>query len=213
MKFSHFVAINEVLELDSIKKNSKSWAFGAEMLGKKINIEKFKSSVVKNGKLDNGTWYLLDSNDIDYQGPYIEASHVAIAMDSSGAVQCLVSIDKGPKNNIFAVDSVVGKKGSSIPAHKLYAALVRSGITLTTDTQTDGGKRVWQKLSAESGVVVHGWNKKTKQPINLGPEFDDDSDTHSTYVTARDAEAAGDKEQSKYERSVINDVILVATKK
>ena len=79
--------------------------------------------------------------------------------------------------------------------------------------------KVWMKLSAEPGIVVHGWDKVTRKPINLGPKFDDPSDTHSSQgvwfsksIPYDDVDPE-DEEQKRHERYVNDNIILVAAKK
>ena len=221
MKLHDLHRIDEVELLTDISKTSKGWAHTKVFMGKKIDLEKLGKSVLFSGKLAGGSWVLIDTHhdhfyrsSISYKG----VQFVLLAMDTAGTVQVGASLRKTGKS--YAVDHLVSTDGSTIPAHKMYAAFIKTGQIITTASQSTGGLRVWMKLSSEPGIVVHGWDEQTIQPINLGAKFDDESDTHSSYMddvlssnkTTRKYDVTDDK-RKKHEIHIAYNVILVAAKK
>jgi hypothetical protein len=153
--------------------------------------------------------------------------------------QALVGIDKEGKASVIVelssegkgwkVQSLVAVDNNEFPAHKVYAAFIKAGnMMISGSQQSPGGMSVWKKLSKENGINVYGWNKATKQPVNLGDEFDDESDSHASpymidymkderkvaakakELSPKDAEAF-DKE-IKHLSNITKNVVLVATK-
>lgn len=115
--------------------------------------------------------------------------YILVATDMNNKVQVVATLEKYSTLNkvkSFKIDHLVAKTGSSIPAHALYAAAVKAGITLLTGEQSIGGLKVWKKLSKVKGVTVYGWDKNKKKPINLGPEFDDENETHGVWADSKD---------------------------
>lgn len=203
--------LNEVELITDISKTEKKWADGHGYIGKKLQTKSFGNAMIANGNVEGGTWHLVDSEHHDYDGPMIEARYLLIAKDMADKVQCVATLYK--HGAAYKVGHLVGKTRSSIPVSKMYAAFVKKGNILTSDQQSEGGVRVWQKLSKEPGIVVHGWNTRSRQPINLGPSFDDTSDTHSNVDAMYAADDHGDNQQRQYEYDLEHNVLLVATTK
>lgn len=230
--------IKQLLEVyvhDDIGPNSKSWADGYFVLGRKIDILKNPDKIkfVAHGKLRGGSWALVEvdhyTDDNEFMRDLSRAVHhgdyAVFATDLSNKIQVIATFEtysKIKKAKSLKVSHLVAKNASKVPAHLMYAELVKDGYTLLTSSQSRGGQRVWEKLSAVKGVTVYGWNEKTKTPINLGDKFDDDSETHSTDA---DADAYADwweydsdkdknigKAEHKYALDRSSDVLLVATK-
>lgn len=72
------------------------------------------------------------------------------------------------KKKIIKIDTLSASKQSKIRAHKFYEILIKKmDMTLVTDQQSEGGKRVWMKLSRISGIDVHGWDPEENKAINI----------------------------------------------
>jgi hypothetical protein len=73
---------------------------------------------------------------------------------------------------INATDST----GEGPKAHKVYRKILQSGHAkaLVGASHSEGGQKIWQKLSSEKNVSVHGWHKG--KPVNLDPK--DPEETH-----------------------------------
>lgn len=202
--------LTEVELLTDINKTDKRWADGHSYVGQKVKTKSFGNAMIANGAVAGGTWHLIDTEHHDYNGNMNEYRYMLMSKDSADKVQCVATLAK--HGAAYKVGHLVGKDKSTIPANKMYAAFVKKGNILTSSSQSEGGLRVWQKLSKEPGILVHGWNTRSRQPVNLGPSFDDTSDTHSNVDIMYDVDEK-DKKQRKYEYDVEHNVILVATKK
>ena len=196
--------IKQLLEvrLISIASKEKGWADGYSMVNKtlKISPNEYDLPFVASGKLPGGKWALIDNKKVKAtkNNPKQEKfedkfemwnDYILLATDANDKVQVVATLEKYSTLNkvkSFKVDHLVAKTGSSVPAHMMYAAAVKAGITLLTDEQSMGGLKVWKKLSKVKGVTVYGWDKSKKKPINLGPEFDDENETHGTWADSKD---------------------------
>lgn len=228
--------------------NEKGWADAHTLIGKKLDVDSDKLNLITiaKGNLRGGKWALVDikatyNKATDYSIDRIDTlfrkiqirnlSFVLLAVDNNNIVQVAATMRKfSPISKVksFSINHLVSKNGSSIPAHVMYAAAVRAGITLLTDSQSVGGMKVWKKLSASPGVTVYGWDRKTKTPVNLGDKFDDESETHGIlagtvgdggelYMTRYDANASPkDKALARAElahiKSIETHLMLVATR-
>lgn len=228
MKLNELHKLDEVDLLTDINKTEKSWTDGYPAIGKTFSFDK-SDAIIKKGKIAGGSWVFTETSSlVSIKGKIIAsrkedddnwmsddriiygAEYALMGIDSAGKVVCIATLDKVA--NSYNVDHLVGKKNSSLPAFKMYAGFVRAGYILTTSAQSEGGMKVWQKLSAEPGVVVHGWNKRDRKPINLGPKFDDYSDTHSNDEIQNQVDY-NDRKQRDHEYHLEKHVILVAAKK
>lgn len=195
--------IKQLLEvrLISIASKEKGWADGYSMVNKTLRISpnEYDLPFVASGKLPGGKWALFDTKALDRHenskhDKFIDkfemfVDYILFATDMNDKVQVVATLEKYSTLNkvkSFKVDHLVAKTGSSVPAHVLYAAAVKAGITLLTDEQSIGGLKVWKKLSKVKGVTVYGWDSSKKKPINLGPEFDDENETHGTWADSKD---------------------------
>lgn len=67
------------------------------------------------------------------------------------------------------VTTVVSSGTSPLKAHDIYHHIMKHhGVSFVGTEQTEGGRRVWQKLGKMPGVSVHGW--KDGQPVNTDAE-------------------------------------------
>ena len=71
--------------------------------------------------------------------------------------------------------NLASHKTNTLKAHDFYHHLLKHHLTaLATDTQSEGGKGVWEKLAKKPGVKIHGWSKG--KPVNV--KFGED-ETHA----------------------------------
>jgi hypothetical protein len=88
------------------------------------------------------------------------------------------------KGNYDVINVVEAKKNNSFPAVKLYEFLIKKlGLTLVTNQQSEGGKRIWQNLCKVKGINVYGWDFKTNVPINTDVRL---KDTDDLYVSKQE---------------------------
>ena len=76
----------------------------------------------------------------------------------------------GKKNRAgtFHIHTLSAAKDSGKKAHDFYHHLIRKhNIALSTDKQSTGGRNVWEKLRKKRGINIHGWDPKTKKPVNV----------------------------------------------
>lgn len=123
-------------------------------------------------------------------------------------------------NTAYSVETAISK-GGVVKLHEIYADLIKQeDIIITTSSQSEGGINLWMRLSKVPGIVVHGWDKKKEEPINLGPSFDDPEETHVSPseiygAGALDREHEGELGAEELEdlKHIYRKVILVAAKK
>lgn len=92
---------------------------------------------------------------------------------------------------INATDST----GQGPKMHKVYRKILQSGHAraLVGVSHSEGGQKIWQKLSRERGVNIHGWVGGRKgKPVNLDPR--DPEETHVSYDDAYDSGDAAAKD-------------------
>lgn len=79
------------------------------------------------------------------------------------------------RNNVMHIRSTAAHDNSTVKAHDVYHHLIKQGKTLASDSkQSEGGKRIWQKLAKTRGVNVHGWHKGKAVNVKMG-----DDETHT----------------------------------
>lgn len=101
------------------------------------------------------------------------------------------------RNNVLHIRSTAGSNESSIKAYEMYHHLIKQGVTLASDSkQSEGGRRIWQKLSQARDVNVHGWYKGKPVNVKIGSD--------ETHIEVDDTSRG---------TSQIRDMILVAHKK
>lgn len=86
------------------------------------------------------------------------------------------------KAKSFSIDTT-DSTGQGPKAHKVYRKILQSGHAkaLVGSSHSPGGQKIWQKLSSEKGVSVHGWSKG--KPVNIDPR-----DPDETHVSTKEAE-------------------------
>ena len=135
-------------------------------------------------------------------------------------VHAFVSFEKPHHSASYSVETAISK-GGAVKLHDIYADLIKQeDIIITTSSQSEGGINLWMRLSKVPGIVVHGWDKKNNEPINLGPSFTDPEETHVSpsdmYGTAaldREHEGEAGAEELEDLKHIHRSVILVASKK
>ena len=109
----------------------------------------------------------------------------------SGLVTGTISGDRNKKTGTFTIDAA-DSIGKGPKMHKVYRKILQSGHSksLVGISHSPGGQKIWQKLSGEKNVSVHGWiGGKKGKPVNLDPK--DPEDTHIT-----DTEVERDRDRS-----------------
>lgn len=216
MKLSELHQLNELTYIDDIEHDDKNWATGSHMLGKKLGFNIHDKCVMQHGPIGSNFWVLAKISLLPDPLFAAGTDYLLIAATSEQKVQCVAGLEKIDAS--WEVDSLTAVDNSSIPANKMYAAFVTAGNILTGSSQSEGGIKVWQKLSKEPGVVVYGWDKGKKEPINLGKSFNDDTETHvddnemfNWNMSMDDHEE--EKKHLEYLRNLRQRVILVASQK
>lgn len=76
------------------------------------------------------------------------------------------------------VHMLAGHEKSTVQAHEVYHHLItHHSMTLTTDEQTEGGLKVWQKLAKKPGVHIRGFHPSTGK-FTKPQSLEDASKTH-----------------------------------
>ena len=95
----------------------------------------------------------------------LEPKNLVPTMSLSGDLKKGVLSDLGlastPKNRVKAVDFY-------------HYLITKHGLTLVSDDQSPGAKRVWEKLAKLKDVTVHGWLKG--KPVNVIPGEEDEAE-------------------------------------
>lgn len=220
MKLNELHRLDEVVYIHDLGPENKKWVGGSHLLGKKLKFPDHHVCVQQFGAIGGNKWmlingYLLPGGEDDLHKLH---THLLIAINSERIVQCVAALDNRTHESAWAIEGLAAVSGSSIPAHKMYAAFVNASHILTTDSQSEGGIKVWQKLSKEPGIIVYGWDKGKREPINLGKSFNDDVETHVSddemfnwEMSVKDR--ASEKDHMEYLRNIRSRVILVASQK
>jgi hypothetical protein len=209
------------------------------LLGKNISYDLLKKLSFASGNVSGGKWVALDTQDssilqkvkkllsADEKNKELSLIYTMInracnmnailfGIDSKGEVQVGVSMTNARTDSAdtFAIAKLAAKSsGSSIKAHDLYAAFIKSGYILTADEQTDAGIKVWQKLAKVSGITVFGWDTKRDEPVNLGKTFDA-GETHFGKASGIDSIVTRMRMSTKeHDDLPMSNLILIASQK
>jgi len=100
----------------------------------------------------------------------------------SGKVTTTISGRRNPKTKTFEIDTT-DSTGTGPKAHKVYRKILQSGHSnaLVGKSHSEGGQKIWQRLSSEKGVSVHGWHRG--KAVNIDPK--DPEETHVSSDEAR----------------------------
>jgi hypothetical protein len=108
---------------------------------------------------------------------------------NSGKVTTTVYGKRNPKSKSFEINTT-DSTGTGPKAHKVYRKILQSGhsTSLVGKSQSEGGQKIWQKLSSEKGVSVHGWHRG--RGINIDPK--DPEETHISVGEVKKGGLKGD---------------------
>jgi len=103
----------------------------------------------------------------------------------TGKVTSTVYGKRNPRSKSFEIE-LTDSTGQGPKAHKVYRKILQSGHsnTLVGKSHSEGGQKIWQKLSSEKGVSVYGWHRG--KPINIDPK-----DPEETHVSSKEVEQGG----------------------
>lgn len=134
-----------------------------------------------------------------------------ILTDASDNVKIVLNV-KPKGRNSWQVDTVAASNKNRVPAHKFYAWIIKKKniILVSGNEQSEGGKKVWERLSKEPGIGMHGW--LNGKPVNLGSHLgvDTEDETHNKSLWRQDGKMDGEEYNS---REAALDMLLVAFKK
>lgn len=134
-----------------------------------------------------------------------------ILTDASDDVKIVLRV-KSKGRNSWQVDTVAASNKNTIPTHKFYAWIIKKKniILVSGNEQSEGGKKVWERLSKEPGIGMHGW--LNGKPVNLGSHLgvDTEDETHNKSLWWTDGKMDDEEYNS---RKAARDMLLVAFKK
>lgn len=119
----------------------------------------------------------------DLNGEAVESFYL---VGKDGKVHLTLDVERFGKTGSSGrqVDILAADKHNDVPAHKFYAWLIKTyNITLVSGSgQSIGGQLVWERLSKEPGINIHGWLKG--KAVNLGPRLtpDNEDEVRNKYV-------------------------------
>lgn len=213
MKFSQFMMINEVSTLNTIQKGATfSGLLGTNIHDDEINFLKKQGYVHPQvvGKLDKEHTIL---HKVSKKG----TEHFMVRNNNTNNI---VSVLEGERNaaNTFKINTLESD-GTGPKAHDLYHHLLKNGHVgaFMTTSQSEGGRRVWQKLAKKSGISIHGWDNEGDKPV--GVDMENPLETHANMgdmIQQRNKimAATGDEERARKAmmgRAKVEDMPLVAS--
>lgn len=163
--FSEFLA--EAPLLSDVKRKQK---FSYET-GHKLSL---KEAGKRLAKIDSHT---------DLYHRKIEDFDLYYARDKeSGMVHLTITGKLNPRTKVYTIDTA-DSTGQGPKAHIVYRKILESGhaVALVGKSHSAGGQKIWQNLSKERGVSIHGWYNG--KPVNINP-----LDSEETHVPASEAE-------------------------
>jgi hypothetical protein len=163
--FSRFLA-----EAPLMTKIGRKEKFSLET-GKHLPKEKAGTKVASIDKQHDLHHYKDDGQDI-----YV-ARH-----KQTGVVHATISGKRNTTSGTYTVHTA-DSTGEGPKVHKVYRKIMQSGHskTLVGKTHSPGGQKIWQSLSKERGVSVHGWHHGKAHNIDTR----DSEDTHVPDTEAR----------------------------
>jgi hypothetical protein len=129
------------------------------------------------GKMKGG-YHILHRKDYDDYDDKHYHSHV---VQHAKTKRVHVTIDSEEENGSgMHGDLATSSSGKGPKVQDVYHHLMKHGHVkgLSSDSQSPGAVKVWQRLNKKKGVNIHGWHPKEKKPVNLGKRFDPD-ETHN----------------------------------
>ena len=93
----------------------------------------------------------------------------------TGVVHATIAGKRNSKTGTYTIHTA-DSTGQGPKVHKVYRKIMQSGHskTLVGKSHSPGGQKIWQSLSKERGVSIHGWHHGKAHNIN--PR--DPEDTH-----------------------------------
>jgi hypothetical protein len=183
-----FTKVNEIAYLPDITKANAEME-GQNLLGQTISdLKDYNYKVLE--KAGDHTIFVKQHTTVD-QTNYVVA-------DNNDRVTA-VMVTK-PYGKAEQATNISASNDNTFKLPELYRTLiVNHGKTFVSDfLQSEGGKRVWEKINRLPGVVVFGWNHLTDEVINI-----DIDDAYVNILDRDDLETHSDAQQ----------ILLVATKK
>jgi len=146
--------------------------FSPNALGKKYGtVHK------KIGELDTGhhVYHMHDEKSDTHffyaHEPKSKEAHVTLSTKS---------VEGGSNPRTHEVLMTGGHPNSTTKAHELYHHLItKHDKVITTNSQTPGGFKIWQRLAQKPGVHVQGWDPHTRKTIPLKNNLKNDKETHA----------------------------------
>ena len=139
--------------------------------GRKISAEDAGAKIARVDKEHD----LHHSYDIDGSSLY------TVRNRNTGISSVTIYGKRNYKTGVFDIDTT-DSTGKGPKVHKVYKKILQSGhsTALVGHAHTAGGQKLWQNLSKERGVNIHGWiGGKKGKPVNLDPR--DPEETHVSY--------------------------------
>jgi len=139
--------------------------------GRKISAEDAGAKIARVDKEHD----LHHSYDLDGSSLY------TVRNRNTGISSATIYGKRNYKTGVFDIDTT-DSTGKGPKVHKVYKKILQSGhsTALVGHAHTSGGQKLWQNLSKERGVNIHGWiGGKKGKPVNLDPR--DPEETHVSY--------------------------------
>jgi len=101
----------------------------------------------------------------------------------TGVVNATIAGKRNSKSGTYTVHTA-DSTGQGPKVHKVYRKIMQSGHspTIVGKSHSAGGQKIWQSLSKERGVSVHGWHHGKAHNI-------DTRDSEDTHVPDTEAKA------------------------
>lgn len=158
--------LNEVVYHPSDVRSSwmQFWLMGDE-------IDPNSRGLKKYGKLDDYTVYIRPGESGDDGIEFWVLNHenrLSLLVDGE------LNYDE---NKLFSIGTLEADREISPGAVKFYSWLIlKKGLSLSTDQQTTGGLKVWQRLAKMPGIAIYLMDRKNDKSIKV--DLEDISKTH-----------------------------------
>lgn len=174
---SFFEFLSEAPLFPSIKKKSK---FNPET-GRKY--DEYGAKKIASVDKEHDLYHKPETEGI--RGTKTGNSSYHVVNKNTGKVTTTVHGKRNPKSKSFEVNTT-DSTGTGPKAHKVYRKILQTGhsTSIVGKSHSEGGQKIWQKLSSERGVSVHGWNRG--KAVNIDPK-----DPEETHVSTKEVERGG----------------------
>jgi hypothetical protein len=131
----------------------------------------------------------IDADHDLHYSEVLEGQAYTVRNRKTGVVHGTVFGYKRKNSGTFEINAT-DSTGQGPKMHKVYRKILQSGhsTALVGKQHSVGGQRIWQNLSSEKNISVHGWRRG--KPVNLDPK--DPEETHVTNKEAGSDAAARD---------------------